>query len=146
MNLTRPHISGYGRVTSKREIITSISFCPKYPVSMPICSNLERPCYISSADLAWAPGKFRQRPWNKMPHTRNMTRWIVSTEVYKATSGSFRNTREVGIWQWQGMLQDFGSTSVSGNISATGSHGLSFSSSAEVFPHFWRLKAEHAWP
>lgn len=123
--------------SNQRGILTSIYICPKYPISIPICSNLERPRYISSPDLAWVPGTFQQRLWNKIPHTRNVTGWVMSTEVYKATLGSFCNVREVGIWQWQSRLQYFASTSVSGNISATGSHRLSFSSSAQVFPHFW---------
>lgn len=119
MNLTRPHISCDGRFKSKGEIVTSIYLGSKYPVSIAICSNLERPCYISSPDLAWVLGMFRQRPWNKIPHTRDVTRWVVSTVVYKATLGSFCNVREVGIWQGQSTLQYFASTSVSGNVSAT---------------------------
>lgn len=154
MNLTRPHISCDRRIKSKEDIVNSTYLCPIYPVSMPICSNLERPCYISSPDLAWVPGMFLQGLWNKIPHTREVTRWVVSAEVYKATLGSLCNVRGVGIWQWQGMLQYFASMSVSGNISVMATHGLSFNSSARVFPHFWEgleadrkqeLKAEHAW-
>lgn len=133
MNLTSPHISCDGRFRSKGEIITSIYLCPKYPVSVAICSNLERLCYISSPDLAWVLWKFRQRLWNKIPHRRDVTRWAVSTEVYKTTLGSFCNVREVGIRQRQSTWQYFASMSVPGNTSATGT----FSSAAQVFPHFW---------
>lgn len=75
--------------------------------------------------------------WKKPLHTKDVTRWVVSAEVYKATLSSFCNFRGVGIWQWQGTLQYFASMSVSSNISDTGTHWLSFRSSAQAFPYFW---------
>ena len=150
MNLSRPHISCDGRFISKGEIITSIYLCPKYPICIPVCWNLERPCYISSPDLAWVPGMFRQRLWNKIPYERDVTRWVVSTEVYKATLGSFRNIRGEGTWQWQSMLQCL-SQAMSLLLVLTSCPSVLLLQSSLIFWRDWgqrkeqELRAEHAW-
>lgn len=110
---------------------------------MSICSNLERPCYVSSPNLAWVPAMFQHRLWNKLPHTKDVTRWVVQAEVYNAILSSFCNVRWVDIWQQQGALQYFAPMSVSGNISNTGTHWLSFRSSAQAFFYFWEELGGH---
>lgn len=144
MKLTDHTLAGRldGRFKSKGDITTSIHWNPKYTISMSICSNLERLCYVSSPNLAWVPGMFQQRLWNKTARTKGVTRWVctqlsVSAQVYKAILRSFCNIGWVGIWQWQGALQYFVSMSVSGNISSTGTHSLSCKYSAQGFSHFW---------
>lgn len=68
---------------------------------------------------------FRYRLCNETLHTGDVTRWVASTEVHKATLGSFCTVRELGSWQGQVLWQHFVSMPVPGNFSAPSSHGMS---------------------
>lgn len=48
---------------------------------------------------------FRYRLCNETPHTGDVTRWVASTEVHKATLGPFCTVRELGSWQGQVLWQ-----------------------------------------